>query len=120
MHLDTDKRFHHCSGRLQTIALKAKPFAEDTTAAAGAAGEKGWGKDVNAAKAKVEQSKELPEPSAAKPRARLGETQVMQLVNSDSEDDAADRQGEDETPAESDPDLLKDYPDNTTVSNPPK
>lgn len=57
-------------------------------------------------------------PTADRPRARLGETEVVQLHNSDSEDEGDEvtvpENGDEE--AFSDPDFLKDYPDDTTVS----
>lgn len=53
-----------------------------------------------------------------RPRARLGETEVVQLHNSDSEDEGDEvtvpEDGDEE--AFDDPDFLKDYPDDTTVS----
>lgn len=53
-----------------------------------------------------------------KPRARLGETEVVQLHNSDSEDEGDEvtvgENGEEE--AFNDPDFLQDYPDDTTAS----
>ncbi|KAI5452218.1 protein phosphatase regulatory subunit Sds22 [Naganishia albida] len=55
-------------------------------------------------------------PTADRPRARLGETEVVQLHNSDSEDEGDEvtvpENGDEE--AFSDPDFLKDYPDDTT------
>ena len=56
--------------------------------------------------------------TSEKPRARLGETEVVQLHNSDSEDEAQEVQvGEDgEGEAFNDPDFLQDYPDDTTAS----
>ncbi|KAJ9122440.1 hypothetical protein QFC22_001865 [Naganishia vaughanmartiniae] len=54
--------------------------------------------------------------STDKPRARLGEASVVQLHNSDSEDEgdevAVGVEGEEE--AFNDPDFLKEYPDETT------
>ena len=52
-----------------------------------------------------------------KPRARLGETELVQLHNSDSENEgqAVEVSG-DGGDAFNDPDFLKDYPDDTTVS----
>ncbi|KAJ9100676.1 hypothetical protein QFC21_003721 [Naganishia friedmannii] len=56
------------------------------------------------------------QPSIDKPRARLGEASVVQLHNSDSEDEgdevAVGAEGEEE--AFNDPDFLKEYPDETT------
>lgn len=57
--------------------------------------------------------------TSEKPRARLGETEVVQLHNSDSEDEAQEAQiGEDgEGEAFNDPDFLQDYPDDITASS---
>lgn len=53
-----------------------------------------------------------------KPRARLGETEVVQFHNSDSEDEGQEvtvgENGEEE--AFNDPDFLQGYPDDTTAS----
>jgi hypothetical protein len=53
-----------------------------------------------------------------KPRARLGETEVVQMHNSDSEDEGQEvvvgENGEEE--AFNDPDFLQGYPDDTTAS----
>lgn len=61
------------------------------------------------------------ESSTDKPRARLGETSVVQLHNSDSEDEGDEvvvgAEGEEE--AFNDPDFLKEYPDDTTVNSNP-
>lgn len=57
-------------------------------------------------------------PSTDKPRARLGETSVVQLHNSDSEDegDEVEVGAEGDEEAFNDPDFLKEYPDDTTVN----
>lgn len=66
----------------------------------------------------AEDGKEEAAPAPDRPRARLGETEVVQLHNSDSEDEGDEvtvpEDGDEE--AFNDPDFLKDYPDDTTVS----
>lgn len=104
-------------GRAPTVALKAKPFEESATAGP-SSGEKGWGKATTKPKATKSADASAPADST-KPKARLGPTEVVQLPNSDSEDDAAAAtaaSGQDETPSAADPDMLKDFPDQTTVS----
>ncbi|EAL21219.1 hypothetical protein CNBD2740 [Cryptococcus deneoformans B-3501A] len=62
----------------------------------------------------VQQSANQHVPSQAKPRARLGPTEVVQLPASDSEPDDEDGNNQ-ETDAGGDgsPDFLKDYPEDT-------
>jgi hypothetical protein len=65
----------------------------------------------------AENGKQENVPAPDRPRARLGETEVVQLHNSDSEDEGDEvtvPDGDEE--AFNDPDFLKDYPDDTTVS----
>lgn len=52
-------------GRASTVALKGKPFEEDTTKAVGKPGEKGWGKDMKATKDVKNKPKEIPVSTAA-------------------------------------------------------
>lgn len=66
----------------------------------------------------VQQSANQHVPSQAKPRARLGPTEVVQLPASDSEPDDEDGNNQ-ETDAGGDgsPDFLKDYPEDTEVGS---
>lgn len=50
-------------------------------------------------------------------RARLGETQIVELSDDDDEPDLVGRDDDDTAGDASGPDFLKDYPDTTDVSN---
>lgn len=57
-------------------------------------------------------------PSQAKPRARLGPTEVVQLPASDSEpDDDEGNSQKAEAEEDGDPEFLKNYPDDTEVGS---
>lgn len=67
----------------------------------------------------VEEAAPAQPSTSAKPRARLGPTEVVILPNSDTEDedDQDEAAAGEDTGAETDPDFLKNYPVDTEVSH---
>ena len=60
-------------------------------------------------------------PASSKPKlkARLGETQIVELSDDEDDADLVGRDDDDTAGDASDPDFLKEYPDTTDVSGSP-
>jgi hypothetical protein len=59
---------------------------------------------------------QTPRPEKGKLRARLGDTQIVELSDDEDDTDLVGRDDDDTAGDASDPDFLKEYPDNTDVS----
>jgi hypothetical protein len=63
-------------------------------------------------------AQQTPRMEKGKLRARLGDTQVVELSDDEDDADLVGRDDDDTAGDASDPDFLKEYPDDTDVSTP--